>query len=198
MVRAATVSSAPPVIAGAAVHGESLAATTGSWDVAPTGFAYAWKRCDAAGAGCTPIPGAGSATYVSVAADVGHALRVEVTAQVADGSGHAESAPTAAIARSVKLAVSPASVDFGSVRGFDDGPARGVTIANAGLDATRITDYRVAGDAAGNPFALCAPSDCAQRTLQGGESCSIRSPSGHRDGRRGRPPRRRATPTARR
>jgi hypothetical protein len=88
----------PPTISGNAVDTETLTATTGSWTGTPTiTFAYAWQRCDAAGANCAPVGGATGITYVVGAADVGSTLRVEVTATNGEGSASAISAATAVV-----------------------------------------------------------------------------------------------------
>ena len=88
------VSTSPPTITGTAAVGETLTAQNGTWENAPTTFEYRWLRCNAAGDSCVGIPGATDRTYKVVGADVGHRLRVRVTAVNADGSTNARSAPT--------------------------------------------------------------------------------------------------------
>jgi GH25 family lysozyme M1 (1,4-beta-N-acetylmuramidase) len=88
-----------PTVVGPPQTGKLLTATAGVWAGGkPVSFSYAWGRCDAAGAGCTPISGATKVSYTPVTADVGHALVVTATAQTASGTAAATSAPTLAIA----------------------------------------------------------------------------------------------------
>jgi hypothetical protein len=93
----APASTAPPTISGTVAVGQTLTADPGSWTGSPTSFTYQWRRCDAAGAGCTDIAGATSQTYTVDAADKGFTLRVAVTATNAAGSTPAISARTAAV-----------------------------------------------------------------------------------------------------
>jgi hypothetical protein len=94
---AAPSNQSPPTISGAAVVGETLTASTGSWTGTPTiTFTYAWQRCNGAGASCVPI-GASGSTYVVAGADEGSTLRVEVTGTNGEGSASATSAPTAVV-----------------------------------------------------------------------------------------------------
>ncbi|HEU5214449.1 MAG TPA: hypothetical protein VFU30_02790 [Gaiellaceae bacterium] len=95
----APVSSAPPTISGTAQQGQTLSASKGGWSNGPTTFAYAWSQCDATGGACTPISGATAATYTAAAGDVGHTLRVTVTATNDGGSGKATSAQSAVITK---------------------------------------------------------------------------------------------------
>jgi hypothetical protein len=83
------------VIQGAPqVHG-SLIATTGAWSgTPPITFTYQWLRCDGAGDACVVIPGATGRNYTPRSADVGHTLRVVVTARNGVGSASAKSSPT--------------------------------------------------------------------------------------------------------
>lgn len=83
-----------PAISGTAAVGQTLTASTGAWINNPTGYTYAWARCDAATINCTLIPGATARTYVLTAADGGFTIRVRVTARNARGSGVAISLPT--------------------------------------------------------------------------------------------------------
>jgi hypothetical protein len=83
-----------PTISGTARDGALLTAGTGTWTGAPTSYAYQWLRCDGAGGGCAGISGANSKQYTVSASDVGHRLRVSVTASNAGGSGSATSDPT--------------------------------------------------------------------------------------------------------
>ena len=77
---------APPTISGTAQQGQTLTEDNGSWTNEPTSFAYQWQQCDSSGASCVAISGATSQTYVPVAADVGHTLRVQETASNAGGA----------------------------------------------------------------------------------------------------------------
>lgn len=71
--------------------GRLLTATEGAWAGSePMELAYRWQRCAPAGTGCTPIEGAGESTYRLVTADVGHTVRVVVTA--VNGAGSATQA----------------------------------------------------------------------------------------------------------
>jgi hypothetical protein len=83
-----------PKISGTARQGQTLAADRGSWSNGPTGYTLTWTRCDQAGGHCADIPGAHGSTYTLTAADVGHTIRLEVTAKNAGGSTTAVSAAT--------------------------------------------------------------------------------------------------------
>lgn len=98
--------SVPPTISGTTTEGQTLVGTDGTWTgAAPITFTYAWSRCDATGAACTPITGATGKTYVLVAADNGKTLRLSVTAKNTPGSDTQTSAPTAVV-----VALNPPSV----------------------------------------------------------------------------------------
>jgi hypothetical protein len=86
-----------PAISGTAVVGDTLVATRGTWSGNPTSFHFAWSRCDATGAACVAIGGATAKIYTVTSSDVGHTLRVTVTARNADGSASAASAATAVV-----------------------------------------------------------------------------------------------------
>lgn len=119
------VNTALPIVSGSAVQAQVLSATSGAWGNAPTGFAYQWLQCDGAGSGCVSISGAIASSYVAVAADAGHTLRVTVTASNAAGSASATSAETSAVVGlHVNIAPAPpaapvleASADLAPVKG---------------------------------------------------------------------------------
>ncbi len=92
------VNTALPVITGTAQEGMTLSASTGSWSNSPTGYAYQWKRCDSAGANCTPIAGSTGPQNTLGAVSVGKTLRVTVTASNAAGSASATSNATPVVA----------------------------------------------------------------------------------------------------
>ena len=96
--QAAPANTSPPTIAGSATKGQTLVAGTGSWTgTAPISFAFEWRRCDSAGANCTPISSATNTTYVLANADVGARIRVLVSASNAEGSGSALSEATSVV-----------------------------------------------------------------------------------------------------
>jgi hypothetical protein len=79
-----------PSILGRPVQGKTLAASPGSWSNAPTSYAYQWERCTAKGGRCIAIEGQTGAAHTLSAADVGHRLRVAVSAYNSAGAGPVE------------------------------------------------------------------------------------------------------------
>jgi hypothetical protein len=94
----APANSAAPAISGTPQVGQTLTASTGTWNsqTTPT-FTYQWQRCDTAGNNCGSISGATSQTYTVQNADVNSTLRVVVKATNSSGSGSATSAQTATV-----------------------------------------------------------------------------------------------------
>jgi len=98
--KAAPVNTTKPTITGTAKEGQTLTASRGIWQNSPTSFRFRWQRCDADGTGCVSLVGETLRTYIVDANDVGHRLRVVVTASNADGSASAASEPTAVVSSS--------------------------------------------------------------------------------------------------
>ena len=91
-------STEPPTVSGTPVTGQTLTASPGTWTGRqPIAFSYQWQRCSSVGGGCTAIGGATAATYALADADLGHTLRVVVTAKNSAGSASRTSVPTAVI-----------------------------------------------------------------------------------------------------
>jgi hypothetical protein len=94
---AAPANTVLPLVSGSAVEGRTLSASTGTWTGSPTSYAYQWQDCNSAGASCVSVSGAISPSYKLAASDVGHTVRVAVTASDADGSTPASSGATATV-----------------------------------------------------------------------------------------------------
>ncbi len=86
-----------PAVTGAAVVGQALTVSAGSWTDSPTSYGYAWQDCNPAGVACTTIAGATTAGYTLAAGDAGSTIRVAVTATNPAGSATATSADTATV-----------------------------------------------------------------------------------------------------
>lgn len=93
----APANTATPTISGVPRESSALTASTGAWSNSPTSYSYAWSRCDTNGDACSTILGANDKTYTLQSDDVGHTVRVTVTATNADGSTNATSVPTAVV-----------------------------------------------------------------------------------------------------
>ena len=86
-----------PSISGTPKEGSTQTADNGTWSNSPTSYAYQWQRCASDGASCGDITAASNKTYTPTSGDVGHTLRVVVTAANTDGKASATSAPTEVI-----------------------------------------------------------------------------------------------------
>jgi hypothetical protein len=97
--RAVPGNETPPSVTGQALEGNVLAASQGRWNHSSNAtFGYQWRRCLADGTACADIAGSTDNVYAARVDDVGHTLRVAVTATNRDGSASAVSAPTAVVA----------------------------------------------------------------------------------------------------
>jgi hypothetical protein len=86
-----------PSVSGTAKEGQTLTAGKGTWSGSPTSFSYQWQDCNASGGACSGVSGATRATYLVNRADVGHTMRVVVTATNDGGSRSATSSVTGVV-----------------------------------------------------------------------------------------------------
>jgi hypothetical protein len=76
-----------PTVSGSMVEGQTVTVSPGTWGgAAPITYAYQWLRCNSGGGSCVSISGATGQQYKLVSSDVGHKIRVNVTARNASGS----------------------------------------------------------------------------------------------------------------
>ncbi len=134
---AAPVATSPPRVEGAAVVGELLTATDGTWTGSPA-LERRWLRC---GSACTAIPGESERTYRATGDDAGATLKVEVTARGAV----AESAPTAPVERRTFTQVVCRHPRTGAATTADGAMPDGLTFGvNYGATATPVSSARCA------------------------------------------------------
>jgi hypothetical protein len=88
-----------PHISGHARVGKKLRGSPGAWTNTPTGYGYQWLRCNKHGRSCKRIRRATHSTYRITRRDVGHRIRLRVTALNDAGSVTATSRPTARVGR---------------------------------------------------------------------------------------------------
>ena len=113
----APTNAALPVISGQTVQGDALSTTNGSWRNNPTAYAYQWQDCNSSGASCANVSNATGSSYSLAAGDVGHTLRVVVTASNASGSASATSAQTGVVTSSGGGGSAPSNTALPSVTG---------------------------------------------------------------------------------
>jgi len=90
-----------PAISGTAKVGEELTAARGTWTGGVRSYAYQWQSCDVTGEGCGDVSGATGTTYGVRAADIGHTIRVVVTATNLAGPATANSDTSAVVETTV-------------------------------------------------------------------------------------------------
>jgi hypothetical protein len=120
---AAPVNTAPPTISGSAMQGQTLTASSGTWNNSPTAYAYQWQDCTSSG--CTNISGATSPSYLLQASDVGETVDLVVTASNAGGSSSATSAQSAVVAAD-PASSAPANTALPKISGIPMPAASGI------------------------------------------------------------------------
>jgi sugar lactone lactonase YvrE len=99
-----TPSTPLPAISGSAIEGQHLTTSNGTWGGgAVETYTYQWQDCNGAGEACSAISGATSSGYTLAASDVGHTIRVVVTAHNTAGSASETSAATAVVTAAATL-----------------------------------------------------------------------------------------------
>jgi len=96
--RTAPSNASLPTIDGRAQEGQTLTAGAGTWrGTQPITYSARWLRCDVGGGSCVFVSNPNQGTYKLGSEDVGHTMRVAVTASNADGQATARSRPTATV-----------------------------------------------------------------------------------------------------
>ena len=157
-----------PAVSGTAQQGDTLTTTNGSWTGSPTSYAYQWQDCNTSGASCSTISGATSSSYTLASGDVGHTIRVAVTATNAGGSTSATSAQTATVSAAGSVLVGSQQVQSyadsnpaGMAQAFSyTASASGTTTdielyVNTGTTATKVV-LGVYSNSGGKPGSLLA------------------------------------------
>jgi len=88
-----------PKIAGTPRAGRVLRESHGRWSGGATSFRYQWQRCNTRGRSCSSIRGAIGQTYLLVARDAGHKIRVLESAFNISGAGPPATSGATAIIR---------------------------------------------------------------------------------------------------
>jgi hypothetical protein len=108
----------PPSISGTVQQGQTLTEAHDTWRNEPTSYTYQWLRCNEESKNCAAISGATEQTYVPGAADVGHTLEVQETAENAGGpSSPATSAATAVVVPPVPVNIKAPTITGNAVQG---------------------------------------------------------------------------------
>jgi streptogramin lyase len=127
-----------PVVSGEAVEGGVLSVSDGLWSNGPGAFGYQWQLCDGSGGGCVDLGGEVAGTHVLGAGDVGHTLRVLVTASGVGGSASVLSGASGVVRAAApvpagpsRLVVKPAVPVVGSTMTWSFGWARAYTVVES-------------------------------------------------------------------
>ena len=106
-----------PAVVGRLLKGERVSAQPGTWSgTAPIRFTYDWRRCDAGGGACKDTS-KHDQNYRPRDKDIGHALRVLVSASNGKGVSFALSDPAQPVAPAPQAPVAPANKVAPSVAG---------------------------------------------------------------------------------
>jgi hypothetical protein len=139
-----------PQISGKPVVDGTLTATRGQWTGSPTSYGFQWARCPSSGSAgdasdCAALGGATTRAYVPGKGDVGHRLRVLVTATNADGAKTVASNATGVVKDSTTTTPPPPPpVSNGCAKNGGTVPASGITPpARLNIDQSQVSPSTV-------------------------------------------------------
>lgn len=124
----------------------------GTWNGPELTVTRNWTQCDAHGslASCADIPGATGLSYTPTAADVGHRLRLHVTAKNAAGEREVHTAPTGIIAQpSSAGGLIPKPVTADGTPSGSGSPAASLAAPSVVASAGHALRGQVVGEASG-------------------------------------------------
>jgi len=151
-------STAPPTVSGKTGAGETLTGSTGAWaGTAPMSMSTQWQRCDSNGGNCADVAGATGSKYTLTDADVGHAMRLSVTATNVAGSTTARSVPTTVVQ------VKPANTAPPELSAIDYHPGRRVAASTGSWSGTDPFSFRYQWFRCNRDGEGCTPIDGARR-----------------------------------
>jgi glucose/arabinose dehydrogenase len=133
-----------PAIAGARQAGGIVRADAGDWTRGVLGTNFQWLRCTPDARHCAGIGGATNAAYLLRAADIGHRLRVRVTARNRFGSSRVLSPASPLIQSPVAIS----RIVFDSPGRLED---EWVVLRNVGARSVNLRGWTI-GDDDGNVF----------------------------------------------
>jgi hypothetical protein len=148
---------APPV-------GTALTANAGHWTGASLSYAYAWQRCDAAGANCAQIPGASALTYTPTRDDVSHRLRVGVTVTNPADAVTIFTSPTGVVTAS--SSGSDTTLKPGQDGSNGSNGAATIVVPTITNNTSNTAQHTFVGRIAGEANGITCPGDRATVTLQ--------------------------------
>lgn len=144
--------------------GSALSGTPGTWSApsaaGPLTYGFQWEQCDTQGQSCAPIPGATGQTYTPVASDLGHTLRLLVSASDNDGLTQAASMASAVVEAKSEgpppgpaSGPSPSTLPSSGVQSPSTGPAP-ISATQAGAELQLNTPARLRRAFAHRAFTL--------------------------------------------
>ncbi len=152
-----------PSVAGTARDGSVLSASAGTWTgLAPIEFSYQWLRCDSNGAACNDVgPATSETAHLLIHEDVGHTLRVAVTATNSAGSASVTSAASAVV-----RALKPTNTKLPAISGSAT-VGQLLTVSEGGWEGTTPLSYSY-------QWQLCDAAGSACSEVPGATSSSYR------------------------
>lgn len=145
-----------PAITGSATYGSTLTESHGSYNPAPTDYAYQWEDCDPSGNTCTPITGATGQTYTVTSSDIGNTIRVIETAVNSAGPTDQETSnPT------LVVPATPVTVTTRQTASGTSGTSLSVPAGTTGeTDRATLSGLNVAQASGSIVYALYSKSSC--------------------------------------
>jgi alpha-tubulin suppressor-like RCC1 family protein len=158
------VNTSSPTIPGTPEEGVELTVDPGEWERA-SGYGYEWQRCNGLGEECVDVERYWEETYMPSEEDVGHTLRVIVTAW--NGAGEAQA--TSLTSATVQSAQSPTNSELPTILGSLN-VGKSLSASSGSWEGPSPLSYTYQWQDCGHSGASCTD-------IAGAESSTYRIPS---------------------